>query len=96
MSVKPIINYKISTYPSKFAGYQSKKGGVGTITMYIVSIWSCAKNLPAFIRDLIWTGLIERICIETAFQRIRIKGGKCSKKYDGMCVMEYIANEMGA
>jgi len=38
MTIKNEVKYIISTYPSKFAGYQSKKGRKGIIKAYISTI----------------------------------------------------------
>ena len=73
------VKYIISTYPSKFAGYQSKKGPKGIIKTYIYHplYWNSA-DFSSFVLNLIHIILIERICLERAFNKIKIKGGMCN------------------
>lgn len=68
------IEYKISTYPSKFAGYQSKSGMNGKVTMYISTIWNYSENFDDFVNYIVFIVILERICLERAFQKIRMKG----------------------
>lgn len=88
------INYIISIYPSKFDGYQSKKGNQGYITAYISNLWDHAKNgfcgigpFQLFVNLLNSIFIHERYCLERAFQKIRIKGGMCNP-----CCVKNIVN----
>jgi len=80
------VDYRISTYPAKSEGYQSKKGLHGVITAYISNLWSITKewstekDLDHFELFVDYINIIfihERYCLERAFQKIKIKGGMC-------------------
>lgn len=85
----PEVNYVISTYPSKFAGYQSKKGNEGTIKAFVSTVYKGSYDLDAFVLHLIHIILHERVCLERAFNKIKIKGGMCNP-----CCVEKIADKM--
>lgn len=87
------INYKMSSYQSKFAGYQSKKGSVGNIIVYIPTIWKNSEKwaleqdvdpFAIFVDYINIVFIHERYCLERAFQKIKIKGGMCNP----CCVMK--------
>lgn len=103
--ILPKVEYKISLYPSKFIGYQSKKGNKGCVKLYISPIWKYIHSLrwktyfdedwiiefmfDEFINELLYTMLLERICLERGFQKIKMK--KRCKEYNGFrCKMDYI------
>ena len=86
--VKEEIFYKISTFPSKFLGYQEKKGKNGTIKLFITSIWGISQDFNKFLEEMIFTLILERICLERAFQKIRMKN-RCNP-----CKMERFAVSM--
>lgn len=68
------IDLRISTHPSKFAGYQAKSGTDGTITLFVSTLWEDAQGkYDRFVDDLAYVYLVERVCIERAFQRIHMK-----------------------
>lgn len=68
-----IVEYKISTYPSRFLGYQAKKQDTGKITLYVSSMYQEAGNHDDFVELLIDIMVCERICLERAFQKIRMR-----------------------
>jgi len=68
-----MIKYKISLKNSKFWGYQSKSGNAGSITLFVSNIYEKSTDFDDFIRKYIITQLTERICLERAFQKIRLK-----------------------
>ncbi|MFW9872941.1 MAG: hypothetical protein ACFFG0_07555 [Candidatus Thorarchaeota archaeon] len=81
------VNYVISLYPSKSHGYQTKKGRNGKVISYISTIWKeCKKEFFTFTLHLILIIILERYCLERAFNRIRIKGRMCNP-----CCVENIA-----
>lgn len=94
------VEYKVSTHSSKFLGYQSKKGNEGIVKVFISNIWKgCNNNFIRFYLTLNYITLLERICLERAFQRIRLKD-RCKlyrEKIDDdveieyACKMDYIA-----
>lgn len=65
------VMYKISLYPSRFHAYQTKKGKKGIITQYISNYR--IENFDWFVGQLIAFQLLERICLERAFQKIKLK-----------------------
>jgi hypothetical protein len=67
------VDLSISLNSSKFSGYQSKSGYDGKIKLFISSIWKDSKNEENFIINLSYVYLLERICIERAFNKIKIK-----------------------
>jgi len=80
------VDYIISLYPSKFDGYQSKKGNIGEIKAFISNLWKNAiedsiklseKPFDLFVIYLNIIFINERYCLERAFQKIKIKGGMC-------------------
>jgi hypothetical protein len=86
----PEVKYNVSTYLSKFAGYQSKKGKNGKVKIFISKIWRWAKeDFSTFWKRMIFIILIERICLERAFNNIRIEGGMCNP-----CCVKNAAKEM--
>jgi hypothetical protein len=67
------VDLHISTHPSKFAGYQAKAGSEGKITLFISTIWDQSQgDYDRFLDGLAYTYLLERVCLERAFQRIRM------------------------
>jgi len=102
------VEYKISMYPSRFHGYQSKTRNKGCVKIFVSSLWRYTYdneldiniNFSDFVSNLITIMILERICLETGFQKIRIKGGSCSPKKDKegheyRCIGEYISYKMG-
>lgn len=97
------VTYKFSTYPSRFLGYQAKKQDTGTVTLYISSIWNEAEKFDDFLEIFLDTLILERICLERGFQKIRMKN-RCKpftvrSPYNGNevefpCKMSYIATLM--
>ena len=95
------INYKLSLYPSKFLGYQSKNKNKGNLTFYISTIWKWINPhyrkeneinntmINKFIKGLLEIILLERICIERAFQKIRMKN-RCKNFKGFTCKIDYI------
>ncbi len=92
------VDYKISLYPSKFLGYQSKSKNQGYIKLFIPSIWDWVNTwsdnyeniFENFNSAIIYITLLERICLERAFQKIRMT--KRCEDYNGFsCKMDYIA-----
>jgi len=68
------VEYRVSLYPSKFSGYQSKKENVGKITFFLPKLWEESENnFDKFVNQLIFIQILERICLERGFQRFRIK-----------------------
>lgn len=91
------VNYKISTYPSKSFAYQSKNKHNGEVKLFISTIWIHSKSFEHFVQACIYYTLIERVCLERGFQRIRMKNRckpyqKDEKKYS--CKMEWVTLEM--
>ncbi len=69
----PEIEYTISTRSSRFMGYQEKSGARGTIKLYVASIYKQhEEDGEPFVNLLIFYMLVERYCIERAFQKIRM------------------------
>ena len=89
------VELKISTYRSKGLGYQSKKGLEGKLTLFVSNIYDYSKqDFNLFVKCLDYVYLLERICLERAFQKIRMKE-RC-KKFKGpfSCKMDYIVWNM--
>jgi len=95
------INYKLSLFPSKFAGYQSKNKNKGEVKLYISSIWNAQFdphdefdiNFHWFLEAFLYTMLLERICLERAFQKIRMTN-RCVQYEKYRCKMDYITDLM--
>jgi hypothetical protein len=92
-----LTEYKISTYQSKFAGYHwTTSTSESRITAYISNIWSFAKQqgksddeiFDRFVKELNFIIILERICLERGFNKIRMKN-RCKP-----CKMEKYAREM--
>jgi hypothetical protein len=76
-----MIERTVSIRKSKFLGYQSKKESRSgkenaKITFFIANF---SYDFDAFVKELIRIELIERICLELCFNKIKIKGKKCAK-----------------
>lgn len=78
----------ISLNKSKFHGYQSKSGYNGKIKLFISNIWDNSINEDDFIINFCYVYLLERVCIERAFNKIKIKN-RCSP-----CKLRPIINKM--
>lgn len=81
-----VVEHIISTRDSKFLGYQSKKGNNGQVKLFINSIWDKSQDFNKFVYGLIFTDILERICLERGFQKIRMKH-RCKP----VCKMEQYA-----
>jgi hypothetical protein len=75
---------------------------IGRITLYLIPLWDDAIDhslfkehdefntcLEKFIDYLNFTYVLERVCIERAHEKIRIKGGRCKP-----CCVRYFAELM--
>ena len=82
------INYKVSLYPSKNIGYQSKSGINGEVKVFISTIWTHSTTFEDFVEKIIYITILERICLERAFQKIRMRN-RCNP-----CKMEKYAIKM--
>jgi len=84
------INYKVSLYKAKTMARFNKNKNKGNIILYISNIWNIDKNkllsFNHFVEWCIYFTLVERICLERAHNKIKIKGGKCKP-----CCVEEIA-----
>jgi hypothetical protein len=81
------VLYRVSTYPSKFGGYHCKNKINGTVTLFVSTIWKTTKNninmleegddsidlFNWFVDDFIYLHILERICLERGFQKIKMK-----------------------
>lgn len=84
------VKYKVSLYPSQYTAYHSTKGKTGEVKLYISTIWDFSRNFKKFVRISIFLTVLERICLERAFQKIKMKN-RC-KDYKGHpCKMQYLA-----
>jgi len=96
------VEYKISTKPSakNFIGYQSKSSSKGRaeLKLFISNLWDCTGNFIGFLNECITTILVERICLEFAFNKIRLKPTRCKsfmkKGRFYPCVPGYIAYQI--
>jgi hypothetical protein len=52
--------------------------------------------ISEFIDGIIYSYLMERICLERAFQKLKIKGGRCGKPYRSSCCVAKITESMFA
>lgn len=86
--IENTIEYIISTNKSKFCGYQSKKGNSGTVKVFIPNIYSISVDFDDFIDWLEFFLIVERICLERAFQKIKMKN-RCNP-----CKMDKYAHMM--
>ena len=69
-----VIDYAVTTNPSsKYLAIYFTNNGNGLIMSYISPIWNNNPNFKQFIRKLIFIEIIERICMEIKFQKIKIK-----------------------
>lgn len=88
------INFTYSLYLSQFHAYHSINKNVGKITCYLAKIWhgnQCneAFVFTRFVPNLIGYELLERICLERANLRIRIKN-RCKPT----CKLQPIVSKM--
>lgn len=83
------VDYKFSLHPGKHPAYWNINGDIGNITFYLGEIWDLSQSrtkpdiegwdeLDAFIDELLYSDLSERICLERAHEKIRIKNGRCN------------------
>lgn len=102
------VKYKISIYLSNCCGYQFKARNKGYVKIYVSNIWfqtydeklDINGNFLNFVNNFILYIILERICLEKGFQKIRIKGGSCNPKkdkegYEYPCIGEYLLYKMG-
>ena len=77
-------------------GQRIINGDKGKITLHIGPIWECANHfdieesasetqrdlaISSFIDEITLIYLIERVCLERAHERIRLKGGMCRPSF---------------
>jgi hypothetical protein len=90
----PEIDYKISTYPSKYYGYWKT---TGKINLYISSIWKGVEEdypdlepddqIDKFMNELSNITLIETICLYRSRNKVKLKN-KCKPH----CKVARVAN----
>lgn len=81
------VEHKYSLSPSKYLGCWNINKDIGKITFYLNSLWNSARRhsdvyeddhmdlcIENFIEDVIYLDLIERVCLERAHEKIRMKG----------------------
>lgn len=81
------VEYRLSLNESKYPAYWTIKSDHGRITQYLPSHWNAARQhsdifeldhpdevMENFIEELIYSEITERICVERAHERIRMKG----------------------
>jgi len=83
------VNYKVSLYNSISQARWNINKDKGNVILFISNIWKESKNYEHFVQWIIYYTLIERICLERAYNKIRIKGGRCNP-----CCVEKIASEI--
>jgi hypothetical protein len=85
------VDYKYSLHKAKHSAYWERDGNKGTIVfnlpnMYLESIkdspyWNGSDDedfiLYNFIKDLVYTDICERVCLERSYQGLKMKGNKC-------------------
>lgn len=85
------VEYKVSIRPSKHLAYQSKAQNKGIVKTYINNIWDiCNDDFCEFVCTLDFIILLERVCLERGFQKIRMKD-RCKQYKDFNCKMEWVA-----
>ena len=72
------VNYKVSLHKSVSSARWNIKKDKGNIILYVSNIWDEFPNFDYFIEYCIYYTLMERICLERAFNKVRIKGGRCN------------------
>ena len=93
------VDYKYNLNPSKYPAYWNINKDNGKITFHLGEIWQHSQNnltgmidsdpVENFIDDLLYYDLSERICLERAHEKIRIKGGRCKP-----CCVQYFTQLM--
>ena len=83
------VTYKISLYKGKPPARWNINKNKAKITLYISNIWKELNSFDKFMEGLIYSILSERICVERAYNKIRIKGGRCNP-----CCITNVAFEM--
>ena len=84
------VKYKVSLYPSRYCAYQSKKGKSGEVKLFISTIWDFSRNFDKFLKNCISLIILERICLERGFQKIKMKN-RCKDFRGYHCKMEFFA-----
>jgi len=69
----PQVTYEISLNPSRFMGYQSKNKQKGMVKIFPINIFNAIPDFKIFVEEIIYFTILERICLERGFQKIRIK-----------------------
>src|SRR4030065_2202931 len=70
----PNVEYVVSNYASRFGGYQSKHGTDGVLKVFLPTLWTNGREkFESFVAELTYPIWLERICLERAFQKIRMK-----------------------
>ena len=89
------VDYLYNLNPSKFPAYWNINKNGGKITFHLGEIWDHSQTeltgdigdeFDCFLDDLIFYDLSERICLERAHEKIKIKGGHCKP-----CCVKYYA-----
>lgn len=98
------VEYKYSTHKAKHSAYWEREGDKGTIVfnlpqMYFESqqdniYWEGSSDediiIDNFIKDLVYTDICERVCLERSHQGLKIKGGKCKPE----CCVKNVALQL--
>jgi len=86
------VNYKVSLYKSVALARWNINKDKGNVFLYVSKIWDMIDktNIFAyFVEWCIYFTLIERICLERAYNKIKIKGGRCNP-----CCVEKITSKI--
>ena len=89
------VDYRVSLRRSKFAAHWGIHGDEATITFHPDIIWDDGQRSrpdgwteeEAFIDHLLFNDVMERICLERAHEKIKIKGGRCGTPPRSRCCM---------
>lgn len=82
------VEYIVSLHPSDYVGYQSKNKNNGIVKLHISTIYNNSDDFDDFVNYCVFTLVLERICLERGFQKIRMKN-RCHP-----CKMQKYACEM--
>ena len=98
------VDYKYSFHKAKHSAHWEREGDKGTITFNLPNMykesqedtpyWNGSSDedviIDNFIKDLIYTNICERICLERSHQGLKMKRNKCKP----VCCVKNVALQL--
>lgn len=98
------VEYKLSLHNARHSAYWEREGDSGLIVFNLPNLYHEAENdspywngssdeniiIDNFIKDLIYTDICERVCLERSYQKLKVRGNKCKPE----CCVKNVALQL--